>query len=313
MKCASDNSGIRPLQPHEGMLRDFLAYLRLERGMSDNTLEAYAHDVNLLLDFLSASGLKLTAVELIHLSEFMETLADLGLGARSRARVCAGVKSFFRFCRLEGYIASDVSELLESPFIGDKLPDVLTVEEIDAMVASIDLSTPEGTRNRAIIETLYGSGLRVSELCGLRLSRISLEQQYMIVDGKGSKQRMVPLSPVCVSAIEAYLPERGQGGIKPGQEDYLFLNRRGSALTRVMIFYIVRNLAAAAGISRKVSPHTLRHSFATHLLEGGANLRAIQEMLGHESISTTEIYVHLDRRRLRGELLAHHPHYRAKS
>lgn len=311
MKCASDNAGSRPVQPFDVLRRDFLTYLSLERGMSHNTLEAYGHDVEMLLDFCATRGINLPDIDLAALSEFMETLAGFGLGARSRARVCAGVKSFFRFCRQEGYIASDPSELLESPFIGEKLPDVLSVEEIDGMVAAIDMSASEGARNRAIIETLYGSGLRVSELCALRMSRINLDEQYVIVDGKGSKQRMVPLSPVCVEAIESYLPQRGAAGIKPGQEDILFLNRRGSALTRVMIFYIVRDLAALAGVKRKVSPHTLRHSFATHLLEGGANLRAIQEMLGHESISTTEIYVHLDRRRLRDELLAHHPHYRS--
>lgn len=209
-------------------------------------------------------------------------------------------------------IDADPSALLESPNIGRHLPDVLDVEEIDAMIAAIDFSKEEGLRNQAIVETLYGSGLRVSELTDLRISRIDMEQGYALVEGKGSKQRIVPLSPASMSLIQEYMPQRARLNIKPGNGDILFLNRRGAAMTRVMVFYIIRDLARAAGIQKKVSPHTLRHSFATHLLEGGANLRAIQEMLGHESIATTEIYIHLDRTRLRDELLTHHPHYRNK-
>ena len=207
----------------------------------------------------------------------------------------AGIRAFFRFLRMEKKIERDPSELLESPRLGRTLPDVLSVAEIDAMTAAIDPSREESLRNRAIIETLYGSGLRVSELVDLRLSRLNLKDGFLIVEGKGSKQRLVPVSPVAAELILDYLEQRIRGPIKPGNSDILFLNRRGAALSRVMVFYIVRDLAAAAGIEKKVSPHTLRHSFATHLLEGGANLRAIQEMLGHESIATTEIYIHLDR------------------
>ena len=233
---------------------------------------------------------------------------------RSQARILAGIRSFFKFAVSEEYIEADPSELIESPRLGRTLPDVLSVDEIDAMIAALPADKSETVRNRAIIETLYGSGLRVSELTDLRISHINLDDGYMLVEGKGSKQRLVPLSPVSIERIREYLPERERLNVKPGNGDILFLNRRGAAMTRVMVFYIIRNAAAMAGIEKKVSPHTLRHSFATHLLEGGANLRAIQEMLGHESIATTEIYLHLDRTTLRTELLAHHPHYRpAKS
>ena len=241
------------------------------------------------------------------------TLRDIGIQPRSQARMIAGIRAFFRFLRMEKKIERDPSELLESPRLGRTLPDVLSVAEIDAMTAAIDPSREESLRNRAIIETLYGSGLRVSELVDLRLSRLNLKDGFLIVEGKGSKQRLAPVSPVAAELILDYLEQRIRGPIKPGNSDILFLNRRGAVLSRVMVFYIVRDLAAAAGIEKKVSPHTLRHSFATHLLEGGANLRAIQEMLGHESIATTEIYIHLDRSRLRRELLEHHPHYRKNS
>ena len=222
----------------------------------------------------------------------------------------AGMRAFFKFMKMEGYISDDPSELIESPQLGKHLPDVLSIEEIDAMIAAIPPDKEESTRNHAIIETLYGSGLRVSELTAARLSRLSLDDALLIVEGKGSKQRMVPMSPTSVALIREYLPQRNRLNIKKEGNDIIFLNRRGAPLSRVMVFYIIRDLAAAAGIAKTVSPHTLRHSFATHLLEGGANLRAIQEMLGHESIATTELYLHLDRSRLRRELLEHHPHYK---
>lgn len=223
----------------------------------------------------------------------------------------AGMRSFFKYLRLEGKMTHDPCELIESPRLGRTLPDVLTVGEIDAMLGCIDASKAEACRNRAIIETLYGSGLRVSELTDLRISRLDLGEEVVIVTGKGSRQRMVPLSPPSVSCIRSWLEDRERLTVKLAGRDILFLNRRGAPLTRVMVFYIIRNLAALAGIGKKVSPHTLRHSFATHLLEGGANLRAIQEMLGHSSISTTELYLHLDRSRLRRELAEHHPHFRS--
>lgn len=222
------------------------------------------------------------------------------------------MRSFFKFMKMEGYIEADPSELIESPRLGKHLPDVLSIEEIDAMIAAIPSDKEESLRNNAIVETLYGSGLRVSELVEARISRMSLDDALLIVEGKGSKQRIVPMSPASVSLIRDYLPQRSRLKIKKEGEDIIFLNRRGAPLTRVMVFYIIRDLAAAAGIQKTVSPHTLRHSFATHLLEGGANLRAIQEMLGHESIATTELYLHLDRSRLRRELLEHHPHYKSR-
>lgn len=307
----SDEISLRPLRDNEQLVRDFQAYLSLERGLSPNTLSNYTIDTLHLLEFARQEGVAVTDITEDHLHRMLAMLRDMGLQARSQARLISGLRAFFRFLRMERYIAADPTALIEFPYLGRSLPDVLSVEEIDRMVAAIPADKPEALRNEAIVETLYGSGLRVSELTGLRLSRLYLEEGYVRIEGKGNKQRLVPLSPRAISLISAYLEQRIGGPIKPGNEDILFLNRRGAALTRVMIFYIVRDLAAAAGIVKTISPHTLRHSFATHLLEGGANLRAIQEMLGHESIATTEIYVHLDRSRLRSELLAHHPHYRA--
>ncbi len=293
----------RPLLPL------FESSLRLQRGLSENTAEGYLNDVRHLLEFLDEAGVGLEQVEESHLHTLLCTLRDMGIQARSQARLIAGIRAFFRFLREEGLIHDDPSALLESPRLGRKLPDVLTVEEINAMVAALPADKEETPRNHAIIETLYGSGLRVSELTDLRLSRLNLDERYMIVEGKGSKQRMVPMSDTAAELIAAYLPQRTQLDIKPGNSDILFLNRRGRALTRQMVFYVIRDAAAAAGIEKKVSPHSLRHSFATHLLEGGASLRAIQTMLGHESIATTEIYLHLDRTRLRAQLLSCHPHF----
>lgn len=291
------------------LLSDFESYLLLERGLSENTVKAYAIDVGHLLDYLEETAVSLQEVTTDRLHAFLATLHDLGISPRSQARLIAGIRAFFKYLKMEGYIDHDPTELIESPTLGRELPDVLTVDEIDAMIAALPAGKEETLRNHAIIETIYGSGLRVSELCDARLSRLNLDEALLIVEGKGSKQRMVPLSPTAVDLIREYLPQRNRLNIKPTGEDIIFLNRRGAPLTRVMVFYIIRNLAALAGITKTVSPHTLRHSFATHLLEGGANLRAIQEMLGHESIATTELYLHLDRSRLRRELLEHHPHY----
>lgn len=301
---------LRPIKPDEPLLMDFGAFLLLERNLSDNTSAAYVSDTRHLLEFLEGRQLPVTETATGDLHEFLATLHDLGISARSQARVTAGIRAFFRFMLLEGYMDRDPSELLESPRLGRILPDVLTVEEIDAMIAAIPQNKDESLRNEAIVETLYGSGLRVSELTEARLSRLDLDASLLIVEGKGSKQRMVPMSPASTELIRRYLPQRAALDIKPEGQDVIFLNRRGRPLSRVMVFYIIRDLAALAGITKKVSPHTLRHSFATHLLEGGANLRAIQEMLGHESIATTELYLHLDRTHLREELLEHHPHYR---
>lgn len=301
---------MRPLNTTERLLSDFSNFLLLERGLSGNTLESYHTDVIHLLEFLEERELSLTDVDTDALHQFLCTLRDLGISPRSQARMLSGIRALFRFLRLEGYTDTDPCELLEAPRFGRTLPDILSVEDIDSMIAALDPGKDETPRNHAIIETLYGSGLRVSELVELRMSRVNLDEGYVIITGKGNKQRLVPLSPESIRLIREYLPIRERLKIKPDSSDILFLNRRGGMMTRVMVFYVIRDSAAAAGIIKRVSPHTLRHSFATHLLEGGANLRAIQEMLGHESISTTEIYIHLDRSRLRSELMEHHPHYK---
>lgn len=294
------------MNPIDTYLPDFGHYLRLERGLSQNTLEGYSRDIRHLAEFLEDDPRQAITEETLH--AFLASLHDLGLGPASQARVVAALRSFFHFLVAEGISDSDPTVLLESPKVGRMLPDVLSVEEIDAMLAAIPADKAESPRNRAIVEMLYGSGLRVSELCDLRISRLAVADAMVIIEGKGSKQRIVPVSPTAMQCIGEYLPHRPEP--KNGAEDILFLNRRGNRLTRVMIFLIIKQLAEAAGIDKSVSPHTLRHSFATHLLEGGANLRAIQQMLGHESIATTEIYVHLDTTHLRRQLLEHHPHYR---
>lgn len=301
----------REIENNEKLRLDFEAHLLLERGMSENTSAAYLVDVGHLLDFLEARSISPEATTEQDLHQLLASIHDMGISPRSQARMIAGMRSFFKFMKMEGYIEADPSELIESPRLGKYLPDVLSIEEIDAMIAAIPTDKEESLRNHAIVETLYGSGLRVSELVEARISRLSLDDALLIVEGKGSKQRIVPMSPASVSLIRDYLPQRDRLKIKKEGEDIIFLNRRGAPLSRVMVFYIIRDLAAAAGIQKTVSPHTLRHSFATHLLEGGANLRAIQEMLGHESIATTELYLHLDRSRLRRELLEHHPHYKS--
>lgn len=290
------------------LLERYNAYLMLERGLSPNTREAYRADIDKLLVYLASGNKRLREVDLAELQAFIADLHDVGISPRSQARIISGIKSFFKFLKIEGYIDEDTSILLETPKIGRHLPEILSIEEIDSMIEAIDLSTAEGQRNRAIIETLYSCGVRVSELINLEISRLYLDEGYIVVKGKGSKERMVPISEEATKQIKLYLEVRAQQyNIKDGEENYLFLNRRGHRLTRVMIFYIVRQLCELAGIRKTISPHTLRHSFATHLLEGGANLRAIQQMLGHESIVTTEIYIHLDRTYLRQEILSHHP------
>lgn len=298
------------MKDNQSLLLDFEAYLLLERSLSPNTSAAYLVDAGHLLDYISDLGVTPDNVAESHLHSLLASVHDLGISPRSQARMIAGIRSFFKFLLLEGYIDKDPSELLEAPRLGRHLPDVLSIGEIDAMIAAIPPDKEESLRNQAIIETLYGSGLRVSELVGARISRLNLDEALLIVEGKGSKQRIVPMSPASVELIREYLSQRARLKIKKEGDDIIFLNRRGAPLSRVMVFYIIRDLAAAAGILKTVSPHTLRHSFATHLLEGGANLRAIQEMLGHESIATTELYLHLDRSRLRRELLEHHPHYK---
>ena len=286
----------------------FLAYLTLEKGMSRNTAVAYSDDVDKLTHYLADAGVGIEHATTDDLEGFVCTLQDVGIQPRSQARIISGVKSFYKFLRMEHYMDTDPTELLLTPKIGRHLPEVLTIAEIDAMIDAIDMSKAEGQRNRAIIETLYGCGLRVSELIGLKLSQLYLDEHYVVIQGKGNKQRVVPISPVAIEQINLYLEQtRSHQVAQRGSEDILFLNRRGAMLTRQMIFHIVKQLCELAGVRKVISPHTLRHSFATHLLEGGANLRAIQQMLGHESITTTEIYVHIDRTRLRDEILQHHP------
>lgn len=289
-------------------MKHYQAYMLLERGLSDNTREAYCSDVSRFLTWLD-SGVGIEDITVDHLENFIYELHELGIAPRSQARIISGLKSFFRYLTIEKIRPDDPMSLIEAPAIGRHLPEVLSIDEIDAMIAAIDDSDSLGLRNRAIIEVLYGSGLRVSELCTLERRRVFLDEGFLTVCGKGNKERMVPMSDAAVEQIRLYLQDFDRSGavVKPGEEDYLFLNRRGAHLTRVMIFYIVRDLAEKAGIRKTISPHTLRHSFATHLLEGGANLRAIQQMLGHESIATTEIYLHLDNTHLREEILAHHP------
>ncbi len=298
---------MREITDIDRAIAQFEAYLILERGLSDNTRQAYLADVGKLTAYLSEGGKALSAVTLDDLQAFAADLFDLGISPRSRSRIISGVKTFFRFLKMEGYLDVNPAILLENPKTGRHLPEVLSVSEIDDMIAAIDLTSAEGQRNRAIMETLYGCGLRVSELINLDMSRVFLDEEYIVVRGKGSKERLVPLSPVAVTEIRRWLDDRSRISVKPGEESMLFISRRGRRLTRVMIFYIVKRLAELAGIRREVSPHTLRHSFATHLLEGGANLRAIQQMLGHESIATTEIYIHIDSSRLRSEILSCHP------
>ncbi|WP_321478701.1 site-specific tyrosine recombinase XerD [uncultured Bacteroides sp.] len=289
------------------IIKKYLQYLKLEKSLSINTIEAYNSDLEKLITFLSNEQIELLQTTSEDLERFIAGLHDIGIHPRSQARIISGIKSFFHFLIMEDAIEVDPGELIEGPKIGFKLPEVLSIEEIDAIIAAIDLSKNEGQRNRAILETLYSCGLRVSELITLKLSSLYLKEEFIKVDGKGGKQRLVPISPKAIKEIKLYLLDRNNQNIKKEAEDYLFLNRRGGQLSRIMIFHIIKELAVISGIKKSISPHTFRHSFATHLLEGGANLRAIQEMLGHESITTTEIYTHIDRNMLRSEIIEHHP------
>ena len=292
------------------ILKKYKQYLRLEKSLSSNTVQAYLNDVTKLFQYLESEDIHPYDVRLEHLEHFSASLHDLGIQPRSQARILSGIRSFYHYLVLEDYIPTDPSELLESPQIGLHLPEVLTLEEIDLLIEQVDLSTNEGQRNRTILETLYSCGLRVSELCNLKLSNLYLEEGFIKVEGKGSKQRLVPISPRAIKELQLYFIDRNHTFIKKGYEDFVFISKRGKNISRIMVFHIIKELADAVGLKKTISPHTFRHSFATHLLEGGANLRAIQCMLGHESIGTTEIYTHMDTNRLRSEIIEHHPRNR---
>ncbi len=290
------------------ILRRYVAYLRLEKSLSDNTLDAYQKDLQKLLNYYSEQGIDFRTVKLEQLDHFAAWLMDLGITQRSIGRILSGVRSFYRFLVLEDEIATDPTELLESPKIGKHLPEVLSVEEINDIEAAIDVSKEEGVRDRAIVEVLYSCGLRVSELCGLKFSDLFLNEGYIHVHGKGNKDRLVPISSTAVQELGRWFEVRKNATLKPGEEDFVFISMaRGKRLSRITVFHNIKLYAERAGIQKNLSPHTFRHSFATHLLQGGANLRAIQAMLGHESIATTEIYMHVDRQHLREEILLHHP------
>ena len=295
------------------MLDEYHLYLQFEKGLSHNSIAAYESDLQKLMGYLSDAHQSIEAATTEYLRDFIIEISTLGIHPRSQARILSSIKSFYHFLIYKDKRQDDPTELLESPKIGLRLPEILSVEEIDLMVQAIDLSKPEGQRNKAIVEVLYGSGLRVSELVNLQLSKMYTAEGYMLVEGKGSKQRLVPLSAEAISQISLWKFNRNELNINKGHEDFLFLNRRGAQLTRAMIFTIVKELALFAGIKKTVSPHTFRHSFATHLLENGANLRAIQQLLGHESITTTELYTHIDVHFLRQTILSCHPMYRAKN
>lgn len=291
-------------------INGFKSYLKLERSLSGNSVEAYMHDIALLDQYLQLNSLAHTPADLKleHLQDFLKWINELGLSARSQARIISGIKGFFKYCLMENLISNDPSQLLETPKLGRKLPDTLSIEDINKLVSAIDLSKPEGVRNKAILETLYSCGLRVSELVNLKISNLHLEIGFVKVTGKGDKERLVPIGSVAIKHIKIYMDEiRCHLSIKPGNEDIIFLNQRGSQLSRIMIFTIIKQLAEKINLKKSISPHTFRHSFATHLIEGGADLRAVQEMLGHESITTTEIYTHLDRDYLRQSIIKHHP------
>lgn len=301
----TDNKSVNKV--NADIIGKYRRYMKLERNYSENTLDAYMSDLQKLLDYVGSEGLHVLDVKLDDLRNFVAALVDIGISARSQSRILSGVRTFYTFLILDGYIEDDPTELLEWPKIGEHLPEVLSVEEVDRLEQACDLSKWEGQRNRTIIEVLFSCGLRVSELINLRLSDLFLDEKFIRVMGKGKKERLVPISESAVKELQYWFMDRNLMKIKPGEEDFVFLNRRGGHLTRMMIFTIVRRLAEAAGIEKTISPHTLRHSFATALLEGGANLRAIQDMLGHERISTTQIYTHIDMHTLREEILEHHP------
>ncbi|MCK9219845.1 MAG: site-specific tyrosine recombinase XerD [Bacteroidales bacterium] len=294
-------------------LQGFKGHLQLEKSLSENSVEAYLHDVVKLTQYLETIGFSEgpTKIELSHLQGFLRWITELGMTSRSQARIISGLKAFYRYLLLEDVVRKDPTELLDSPKPGRKLPVILSVDEINQLIDRIDLSTPEGKRNKAMLETLYGCGLRVSELINLKISNLSFHSGFIKVTGKGDKERLVPIGSVAQKEITYYLSTiRSHVEVQKGQEDVLFLNRLGHGLTRVMVFTIIKKLAVVAGLKKRISPHTFRHSFATHLVEGGADLRAVQEMLGHESITTTEIYTHLDREYLRSAIIQFHPRNR---
>jgi len=291
----------------DNMVKAYMRYLKLERNLSQNTIEAYRNDLRWLLAYVNYHGLKVETVKLEDLDNFSASLHDQRITPRSQARILSGVRSFFKFLLLDGFIDADPTELLVSPHVRNALPDVLSTAEVDRLEASIDLSKWEGQRNRAIIEVLFSCGLRVSELVNLKLSNLYVEEKFVRVTGKGDKERLVPISSRALDELNAWFADRNAMCIKPGEEDYVFLNRRGVHLTRTMILIMIKRQAVAAGITKTISPHTLRHSFATALLEGGADLIAIQAMMGHEDIATTEIYTHIDTSSLREEITKHHP------
>lgn len=291
----------------DNIIHKYIRYMKLQRNYSGNTLEAYILDINKLLKFLKDNGISPEAAKLSDIQCFAASLHDIGISPRSQCRILSGVRAFYKYLYLDGYIKDDPTELLESPKLGDHLPEVLTTEEVDRLEQAIDLSKWEGQRNKAIIEVLFSCGLRVSELVNLKMSALYLDEQFVRITGKGNKERLVPISENAIKQLKYWFIDRSHMNIKPGEEDYVFLNRRGAHLTRTMILIMIKRLGAEAGIQKTISPHTLRHSFATALLEGGADLRAIQSMLGHESIGTTEIYTHIDTHTLREEILNHHP------
>jgi integrase/recombinase XerD len=291
-------------------IKGFQAYLKLERSLSENSVEAYTRDIEKLYQYAEFQPVKLSpeTIGLNHLRQFIVWVVELGMLPTSQARILSGIKSFYKYLLMEDYIKSDPSELLESPKIQRKLPDTLSIYEINKLIDAIDLSKPEGARNKAILEVLYGCGLRVSELTELKISNLYLNIEFIKVTGKGNKERLVPIGAPAAKALKIWMENiRVHIAIKKGEEDLVFLNRRGTRLSRVYIFMVIKELAQLAGISKTISPHTFRHSFATHLVEGGADLRAVQEMLGHESITTTEIYTHLDREYLKGTIIQFHP------
>ncbi len=290
------------------ILRRYIQYLRLERSYTDNTLDAYLKDLQKLLNYYADEGIDFRTVTLAELDRFACILRELGVQPRSVARILSGVRSFYRFLTLEKEVETDPTELLESPKIGKHLPEVLSLQEIDDIEAVIDRSKPEGVRDLAIIEVLFSCGLRISELVSLRISELYLDEGYLRVHGKGRKERLVPIGNTAIQRLREWFAVRQDYPVKPGEEDYVFISlRRGKHLSRISLFVYIKDYATRAGIRKNISPHTFRHSFATQLLEGGANLRAIQAMLGHEDISTTEIYMHIDKRHLRKEILEHHP------
>ncbi|MDD4921719.1 MAG: site-specific tyrosine recombinase XerD [Bacteroidales bacterium] len=290
--------------PH--WLKKYVAFLKLEKSLSPNSVSAYLSDLQKLMDYIGETK-DLLSLKAGDLEDFLCQLRDLGIHARSQARILSGIKSFYKFLIIEDYIQNDPTALVDSPRLGTHLPEVLSLKEIDAILNGIDLSVKEGQRNKAMLETLYSCGLRVSELVQLKLSHCYFNEEYIMVEGKGSKQRLVPVSRKAIHEIQLWMLDRNKLSVQKGSEDFVFLNRLGAGLTRSMVFRIIKDQAAVAGIQKNISPHTFRHSFATHLLEGGANLRVIQQMLGHESIQTTEIYTHMDKTYLREQILTFHP------